>query len=246
MSDENKPLNADVGLVGAANATGVKDVESQTGKNQDASTSSADFSKAEIEEILGRRFPSKEEALKTLKNLNSLVGDQTIAEARKKAEAYNNLVKATAEQLGSTEEYADLYLQGKVPSVDNESSVVAPKGTDEIADFVARTKVSELELELQKERLLKKYPEAENVLGELVDLAKSRKASLLETYEKSSLKNLAKVLAAPAKDDSVVEPNSRIAPATDESDKLLARYKETGDENALQEAIKQRLYPDRE
>lgn len=245
MSDENKPLNADDESVGAANASGEQDVQSQTDSSQDASTSSADtLTKAEIEQVLGRKFPNKDEAVKTIKNLNSLVGDQAVADARKKADSYSSLVKSVAQQLNSTEEYADLYLQGKVPEADPASTVSQQTHGNEYNDVVARAKVQELEVELQKERLLKKYPEAESVLGEITDLAKVRKVSLLDAYEKSSLKNLAQAAVTPERESATVVPTGRITAGRDESESMK-KFVATGDEGALQEAIKQRLYADR-
>ena len=84
MTDDNRPVTADVGAGSVASSTSGEDVESQTGSNQDASTSTDSLTKADVEQILGRRFETKAEAIKTLEGLKSLVGDQ--AEASGKGE----------------------------------------------------------------------------------------------------------------------------------------------------------------
>lgn len=241
MSDENKPSASDTGSVGAANAVGVEDVQSQTGSDQDASTSADSLTKAEIEQILGRSFENKTEALKTLEGMKSLVGDQAVADARKKADTYNALVKSVAQQLNSSEEYADLYLQGKVPDADTGALVSGSTEHTEYKDPVARAQVLQLQEELQKERLLKKYPEAENVLGEVVDLAKARKISLLDAYEKSSLKNLAQAATTSERGSSTVTPTGRITTGQPKS-KAQETFEKTGDESALQELVREKFF----
>lgn len=52
-----------------------------------------------IEETLGREFPSLEEARASLKNLNSLVGDQTISKQRKALEKIARQANLTPEEL---------------------------------------------------------------------------------------------------------------------------------------------------
>lgn len=51
------------------------------------------------EEALGRQFDSKEDALKALKNLNSMVGDQTIAKQRKALEKIAQQSQMTPDEL---------------------------------------------------------------------------------------------------------------------------------------------------
>jgi NADH dehydrogenase/NADH:ubiquinone oxidoreductase subunit G len=240
MLDENRPVSADVEVGGVATPTSGEDVESQTGNNQSASTSADSLTKAEIEEILGRRFDNKTEAIKTLKGLNSLVGDQSVAEARKKADTYNALVKSVSQQLSSTEEYADLYLQGKVPNADTGTLISESTDHTEYKDPVARAQVLQLQEELQKERLLKKYPEAENVLSEVTDLARVRKISLLDAYEKSSLKNLSSVTKTEGSSSTVI-PTGRIT-ASDSESKAYEDFKRTGNEDSLQQVIKEKFF----
>ena len=246
MTDENKPSSlSDVGSVGAANTTGREDVQSNQDESQDTSASADSLTKAEIEEKLGRTFKSKEDALNSLENLKRLVGDQEIANARAKADSWSTLVKKTAKQYNVTEEYADLYLRGDVPGATTESLASTSAEVSEFNDPVARTKIATLEHELQTERLLKKYPEAESIINEVEALAKVKGTTLVNAYENSGLKNLAQAFVKSSQEgNSTVAPTGRITPssgAMDDSGKFLKQYRATGDERILANAIKARL-----
>ena len=224
MSDENKPSNTNTGTVGAASTVGSQDVQNLSGGSQNTSTSAGDLTKADIEATLGRKFATKEEAIKTLQGLNSLVGDQAIARYRADSENYSKVKSQVAAQYGWTPEYTDLYLQGKVPGA--AAPEVNKTSMDETKDPVARNEVAQLKAQLQQEQLTKKYPDAEAIIDVIKAVSQTKGISLLEAYETSGLKDMG--AASKPSPSTVASPTGRVTVGSGNEDLAkLAEYRKS-------------------
>src|SRR3990167_11352312 len=96
MSEARQEIEG-ISLIPKDQTGGNADVSTQGGSSIDNNTNVVDLKK--IEASAGRKFDSFEDVDKYIKNLNSLVGDQEVANARKAAEKLSLLEK----NLGSTE-----------------------------------------------------------------------------------------------------------------------------------------------
>lgn len=99
MENTDKPEVADVEMESYEETveTGTEDVEGK-GENSFDGLSLEDLNK-----ISGRKFESKDEALKHYENLNSLVGDQEIAKLRKEADAKKSEKSEKIDKLAALE-----------------------------------------------------------------------------------------------------------------------------------------------
>lgn len=163
------------------------------------------------EAISGRTFSSIEDYQKWLGNLNSLVGDQTIAETRKTAEQYDSLVQKFAAQSGKSVEEAKQYFADElISSLQPKPEPTEKKEDNKELDSV-KDQINNLKSELQKEQLLGKYPLASQVQEEVAILAAQKDVSQIEAFENSPFKQL---LEDKAKEESskspVVTSKSRI------------------------------------
>lgn len=161
---------------------------SEAGAGSEAAKAAIEL--AQLSQLLGREFKDPEDAMKTIKNLNGLVGDRTIADLRKKAETHDTfekLVSGYAEEEGITADEARKFLadlaKGSGPQQDERVDVMMDK-------------MSKLELQLQEKDFLSDHPEAKSVLKELKVLAAATGQSLTEAYDSSSLKDMLAKAAA--------------------------------------------------
>lgn len=181
---------------------------------------------AKLAQTSGLKFNSVEEVGKKLAGLNSLVGDQKVVEYRRKAEALDKLTKSNL-----SKEEAEMTLAPFISSPDNKSS----EGQAEVSNTDAR--VSRLEKELEKERFLKKYPHAAEVVDEVSALAGNR--SLEESFLNSKLSKL--VSPKESTDNATLVPNRRVAIPANEftalEDKLRSGKGNDQDRQALVRAL---------
>ncbi len=140
-----------------------------------------------FKQVLGEDL-SAEEALKKLDNLNKFVGDQTVADQRQKADQYEKLVKHVAREQGLDLTAA----QSRVEEVleQAEYSVPAPQqpATQETeqpqVDLGTRKELKKLQRTVEKDQLLKKYPEAEAHLDVIEEDFDVTGKSMVELFEK--------------------------------------------------------------
>ena len=190
-----------------------------------------------VEGVLGRKFDSVDDVKKTLSNLNSLVGDQTVAKARESAKLYDSFVNKWAESEGKTVEEANKFWADTLtaPAV----KPVATKKTDRPEPPVEDTRfeknnaeIDDLKARLDRSDLLAKYPYAVEVQEEIAIVAKQKGISQLEAFEKSPFKPL---VEAKAKEESrkspVVTSSNRIGFDQKKVQDLGAKVLKTGNED---------------
>jgi hypothetical protein len=215
--------------------TGEQDVDSTVGQEDADSIGSTDAILAKINEVSGREFKSFDDYTKHYKNLTSAVGDQTIAEAKKKAEAldkYASMLKPLAEAEGvSIDTYIELLNKNaKGEDLSKFSSAkeyeIKKLESEELSQL--KTRLSEVEGELTKTKLERALPEAGKYFNDFTAWAKGTgKEVSAETFKSSPF--MALVEADGNKGSSVIESNSRIAPSSNnEYKRALARAKDSG------------------
>ncbi len=191
-----------------------------------------------IEGSTGRKFENVEAAQKFIKSLNSFVGDQEIAEARKSAKLYDSLVNKVAEEKGqSIDEVKKLFadtLLSDTPKPKPEQVApqkpVQPEIPGEYKEL--ESKVNSLEDKAQKAELKTKYPFAAEVEEEVAIIAQKKGISYVEAFEGSPLKPL---LEAKVKEESekspVVAPSNRsnfdVNKVQDSAKRVMTRGKES-------------------
>lgn len=147
---------------------------------------------AVLNESLKRDFKTRDEALKSLDNLNRMVGDNAIADLRKKAadsDNFDRVVRAYAEMQGL--EYAEARAE-ILKDVSEKKKEERSERTETSTSSSLESEVKNLRLKIQEKELLEFYPEAKTVLKELKDLAQIYSGKeLKEIYESSALKDMA-------------------------------------------------------
>ena len=144
------------------------------------------LSLSDINLITGREYKSRDEALRHVKELNSFVGDEKIANERKLASEYNAMVEAYAQAEGLSKEEARKELAAQVVK---ERPASEKKDTE-----LERTKskLSSIEARLERDDFLKANPEAENLIDVIANGAKGAGLSLSEYYKESKLSEIAR------------------------------------------------------
>lgn len=170
-----------------------------------------------LSRTLGREFSSLEEAEKSLANLNSLVGDRSIAELRSKAELASNfegLVQGYAAENGMAYEDARAELMSLAGSDGGSGSQASQHSQDDVAAIKQR---------LDRQDLLEAHPEAQSVYDDVIDLANARGLTLLEAYESSAAIQTAAKQLASSRDRNArgtVLPTSQRIPGVDPNQKV--------------------------
>jgi len=165
--EENKLSVSDSEELELGSAEGEENVSEAT--NLENSPSPADtLSEAEyFQKLTGRKdIKTKEDFEKHYQNLKKLVGDQAIAELRKKAEAYDKLQQ-------EIEKEADEFL----------ASEEGQEFAKELEADVEKSEVADLKERLEAIEFLKKHPEAEPYLDVIRSFASYSGTSLEEAYE---------------------------------------------------------------
>lgn len=248
MTDTKQTLETDTPTGGEGQEdAAVKAPSDSDGESADAKEQ-ADL--AVIERATGRKFKSHEDAEKYLKNLNSLVGDNTISAQRKEAEFAKSIVSQYANENGLTYAEAKAKLE----------SLVAPSKTVP-ADASAPSQNKQVYIdpridELERKDFLRENPSASPYLEKIDRYAKLNGQTLSAAYEElygDILSEQAKKQQSEAKRKEKIAasvPTSTSAPASapsiPESKRLLEEYKKTGNESLYREAIKARQKETRE
>ena len=182
------------------------------------STDSLDL--ATLSKTLGSEFKSKDEALKSLENLKSFVGDQKIAEYRQASEEWSSVkplleAEALSNGFSSVQEYLDWYREtsnqpkGKEGKAiqewreQREKSQSKEKESKEMAEL--REKVDKMEYrEKLGDKALKYYEDVKVI-------AQARGVSTIEAFNKSPFKEL--VEADGTKNATSIVENTRVSPS---------------------------------
>ncbi len=169
MSDTTEQTQeTDVEAQGTDAAAGNEDVKPES---TDASTDSqpeANAFEQGVKQVFGEEMDA-EAAIKKLQNLNSLVGDQTVAAARKKADTYDNLIERASTEQGVSKEEVQARIEEALtaqagqtaPAATVQAQPTAPANT---GDALLRKQVADLTRSNQTSQLLTKYPEAQQIL----------------------------------------------------------------------------------
>jgi len=215
-------------------ATGAGGTEA--GQGSEAAKSAIELER--LSEALGRKFSTVDEALKTVTNLNGLVGDRSIQDLRKKAEAHDTfeaLVEGYAKEEGLSQNEARKFLSDLAKGS-------APQ-KDERVDSIAR-EVSDLKMTIQESAFLKDNPEASRVIKELKTLASATGQTLAEAYASSSLRDLAVKAAASeerAQMGTGLRPSSRTGVPNDKVRAAVERLKSDSSGDAQDNYVKEVL-----
>lgn len=225
MSDETKPNEAD--LVGAKPTEAPKDGEVPKG----------DEVLSFLNGVLKRDFKTREEAQKSIDNLNSMVGDNAVAELRTKAadaDAFNKVIQAYAKSEGITIEEAkkELITGSSTPTMEEIKPVENTPAAAPAADTKQNERVDMLYARMQEKDLLEAYPEAKHVLDEVKAMAKLTGKEMKEYFEGSALKTAAIAASEKEKKDNP-SPNSNGRQGADLSSvqDLVATVSKGGTEN---------------
>lgn len=176
---------------GSAEPTPVAEMSSTDSAPQAETRQAKPAELAVIEEALGRSFDSIDQAKDTLRNLNSLVGDQTVAKQRKALEKLATQANLTPSELLEVIETQNL----EIPSgADENPTPAAPVRNlpDETTKRLVR---------LETETFLKDTPEARAIKDQIFaealttgkpvqELWETRYAPLIETGKKLGAKKL--------------------------------------------------------
>lgn len=211
----------------------------------DVPAAAPELSLTAIEAVTGRKFASIEEAQKHYQNLTSLVGDQAVADQRKRAGLAENLAKQVARENGWSLDASYAYLEklqaeGKTPD-----SVGTPDPTFDPKQAETDTRLRRMEHEL----FTAKHPEAAKVLGQIEDYARTTGKSLEESYAylygdvvkevKDSVRTEA--LRSEKKGAGLnVSPSAPVPPEPDLYAQNMESYRKTGKKEFFHEAIKNR------
>jgi hypothetical protein len=193
-----------------------------------------------VEGVLGRKFDSVEDVKKTLSNLNSLVGDQSVAKARENAKLYDSFVEKWASGEGKTVEEAKKFwadtltnTSAELPlkKVEEKSKKSEPVAVN-TGDEKVRAEVDQLRSKIEHNELLAKYPYAAEVQEEVAIIAKQKGVSQIEAFEASPLKPLAEAKAKEeSKKSPVVTSSNRVGFDQKRVQDLGARVLKNGNED---------------
>lgn len=231
MEDEKQTSSTDTEDSDIKSAVGQGDADDSVGST-DALTA--------INKVSGREFKSIDDFEKHYKNLNSLVGDQSIVETKKKAEeldTYTSMLKPLAEAEGvSIATYVEL-LNKNAKGEDLSKFSTAKEyeqtkmANEELGQLKSR--LSELEGELTRSKLEKINPKAGEYFDDFTAWAKGKGLEATpENFQKSPF--MASVEADRNREDSsVLETNPRITSSKTELDRFSEAYrKNPTEENA--------------
>lgn len=201
--------------------------ETKVGENQPVSPEQLVLEK--IRGKVNREFKSLDDVAEFVQHYDSRIGDQALAENRKKADAFDRFVDLWAKENKKSREYASAYINDYFTSqVDSPSSTIS----DGSVDPLVKSKLSSLEqeqqnlkMELQKRDLIVQYPESSAFMNDLVELAKIRNQPLTQVFENSGYKELVKLKRSQSQnqDTTVVPPTTRKGIEPDRLEQLKAQ-----------------------
>jgi len=237
MFDAEQTLKTDPEVTG-----GGQDAEAPapSGSGSSSSDATKQDELAVFERATGRKFTNTAEAEQYLRNLNGLVGDNAVANARKKAEFADAFIAQYALEKGMSHDDAHRELQ----------SLVTPSKTRQPVSLSEEKRADDPRLEsLEREMFLTKNPEASPYIDNVSRYAKAQNMGLKEAYNEL----YGTVLATKAKEQqleakrkekqSASLSTSTSAPAAGSvprSKELLEQFRRTGDESFYMAAVKAR------
>lgn len=204
----------------------------------------SDMSLASLEAVMGRKFTSLDEAKKHYHSLTSLVGDQTIADQRKRAGIAENLAKQVARENGWSLEASYAYLERL-----QEGRASERVGTPDISFDPKQAETDARMRKLERELFLGKNPGAAKVIDKLDDYVRTTGKSLDEAYSflyGDVVQEIAETVRTEAKRSEKKNAGLNVSPAApappqpnlyEENMKL---YQKTGKKEFFHEAIKHR------
>jgi hypothetical protein len=227
--------NADPSLNGGE---GGGDGGSQTPSGQGSDPAMQEAALKEINRISGRTFTNLEEAQKHIQGLNSLVGNPRL---REDAQLLDSFTKRLAEEQGITPEEARTRLK--------EAAGAAPRTNDRQPPATSSADTERLE-RLERSDFLRNNPTAEKHVDAVAKFAKANNISLdvafSELYgevfkqqdeQKKQEAGRQEKMAATVNVNESSAPN---APAGSQEEKALKMYRDTGNDQYLNEAIRLR------
>jgi hypothetical protein len=232
---EQPTQNADPAKAGGV--TEADQAEAAGGQHADARQGQAGALEA-VGQAVGRSFSSDEEMQAYLRNLTKLVGDNAVAEARRKAGLADSLIRRVAEENGMDERQAEEYVRS-LTSTGKAQGGSRSGGIDPaIEERLRRGERAEFLLE---------QPDAKPYMDKVESYARSTGKTYQEAYGElygdmvRSLKERdSAAVADKAKRDAQVLASSagEPAPMPDEYRKEMDAYRRTGRSEHLQAAIK--------
>lgn len=178
----------------------------------------------QIAKETGRTFKDEKDFVGFVKEFNSKIGDQAIAETRKKAESYDSVLKLLSKEYNQPENIVDAYLREQTKNPVSVPQSQTPTSTDPFLKSRLDNLESEIKntrLEAEKNLLTSKYPEASPYLNDIVALALARGESPLRTFETSAYKELVDSKKTQPAGQSIVQPTSRKGISED----ILSKFK---------------------
>lgn len=224
MSTETNPLLANAGAA---------DVTAPDGK-KDGSADVQGLSLGDLNIITGREYKTREDAMRHIKELNSLIGDDKIATDRKLAEEYSKILGEYAANDGLSRDEARKELLANL----NKERKEKPQEKDSEASRLSR-KISNLEYRLEKEDFLRAYPKAEKLVSVIADGARATGVTLEEYYKSSGLKDL--VISEEAEKNPTVNAKPRIQKTSAKVSQLAKAAKESPTDDNKQALVEEYL-----
>lgn len=218
---------------------GVSSEEGQGNAGSGTSSDNSDVIKR-LSEAAGREFVSLDDAIKWADNTKRMVGDQSIAESKKLAEAYTGVlerVKPLAEKAGvKPETFLDYNLKQATEDLGDDYNSVkeyetSQKQSEEMNTL--RRQLSELQLATAKVELLRDVPQANEYYDDFVKWAKGAGVEVSAESFKSSPFNMLAEAAKKAQNTSVIESSAQIGVTTTEYERAVKEFqKNPTDDNA--------------
>lgn len=187
-------------------------------KNPEVQAKAEDGTLAFLKQTLGRDFKDIADAEKTIKSLNSMVGDRAISELRRDAKLggeFKKVVEGYAKENGMSFDDAQAELLSMADEkVESTPSDADSRKVDEALSNVTK-EISSLKERQERDDLIRKHPESEHVMSELVTIAKATGKSLSEAYESSETIKVAARTIAESRDrnskGSVMSPSGQLS-----------------------------------
>ena len=193
-----------------------------------------------LKETTGREFATEEDAQKYLKNLNSMVGDDRIAQDRKDADVSRRVVRRLAKEWGTTEdavrEYIDKNMtddQAAATAAQAQPNAQTPAAPSYGANPALEAKVLELTDLNYTRDLVEQYPEAKAFLPSVKRLAAATGENYKAVFERDFLPafKAGREAAYSGREEKIqgrVTQTTRTAPPADDRQKVEEARKRGG------------------
>ena len=226
MPDETNPI-----------VTDPSDLELEPeGGSLDVATS-ADLPKGEaltleeLNQIAGRKFTDKGEAVKFVENLKGLVGDQAIAEARRKAKEFDALYPRH-EALIKT--YAKENEISEVEARNDIEKLLASSGiSTQPAESGVMEEVKSLKAEIIRDKFLREHPEVSSYMDVIEAVSEKKGLSFNEVIKDTAVAKLLKSESGTV----TTEPNKRIEVPQQNLNEVIANASKPNASTESKEAL---------